>query len=112
VAIVGSLIDTVYTGRIGAAAANLPAALRGPVESSIGGANAVAAKLPAALADRLSAVAAVAFTTALGYGLVAAATIAALGAVVVVWKLPARHSVPEKASEHRRSPEPQAEAER
>ena len=91
VAIVGSLVGTVYTSRMSSAAAKLPVALRGPVESSIGGANAVAARLPASLGMRLSSTAADAFTTALGYGLAAAATIALLGAVVVVWKLPARH---------------------
>jgi EmrB/QacA subfamily drug resistance transporter len=110
VAIVGSLIDTVYTGRIGEAAAKLPAALRGPVESSIGGANAVAAKLPASMGDRLSSVAADAFTTALGYGLVAAATIAVLGALVALRKLPARHRAPSEGSEHPSALELGAEA--
>ncbi len=99
VAIVGSLIDTIYTDRIGEMAASLPAALRGPVESSIGGANAVAAKLPASLGGRLASVAADAFTTALGYGLVAAAAIALLGACVVMWKLPAHHREPVEATD-------------
>ena len=97
VAIVGSLISTIYTDRVGEAAASLPPALRAPVEASVGGANAVAAKLPATPGAQLSAVAADAFTTALGYGLVVAAIIAMLGAVVVVWKLPARHRRPEAA---------------
>lgn len=91
VAIVGSLVDTIYTDRVSDATASLPPALRGPVEASIGGANAVAAGLPASLGGHLAAVAADAFTTALGLGLVTAAAIALLGAVVVVWKLPARH---------------------
>ena len=93
VAVVGSLIDTIYRGRIGAAAASLPAALRDPVQTSVGGADAVAARLPAAAGARLASVAADAFTTALGYGLLVAAAIVLVGAGVVVWKLPARHAV-------------------
>lgn len=91
VAIVGSLIGTIYTGRIGDAAAGLPPALRDPVEASIGGANAVAARLPSASGAHLASAAADAFTTALGYGLLAAAAAALIGAGIVMWRLPARH---------------------
>ena len=91
VAIVGSLISTIYTSRIGDAAAGLPAALRGPVEASIGGADAVAARLPAPAGAQLASAAADAFTTALGYGLLAAAAVAVIGAGIVAWRLPARH---------------------
>jgi len=91
VAIVGSLINTIYTSRIGDAAAALPAKVQAPVESSIGGANAVAEHLPSPAGAHLVSAAADAFTTALGYGLLAAAAVALLGAGVVAWKLPARH---------------------
>ena len=91
VAIVGSLISSIYTGRIGDAAATLPPAVRAPVESSIGGANTVAARLPSAVGTHLASAAADAFTTALGYGLLVAAGAALLGAGIVVWKLPAHH---------------------
>lgn len=91
VAIVGSLINTIYTSRIGDTAAALPAKVQAPVESSIGGANAVAAHLPSHAGAHLVSAAADAFTTALGYGLLVAAAVALLGAGVVVWKLPARH---------------------
>jgi len=99
VAIIGSLIDTIYTSRIGDAAANLPPALRDPVQASIGAADAVAARLPAAAGTHLTAAAADAFTTALGYGLLVAAAIALLGAGIVVWRLPARHSAAPEATE-------------
>jgi hypothetical protein len=69
----------------------LPAKVQAPVESSIGGANAVAAHLPSHVGAHLVSAAADAFTTALGYGLLVAAAVALLGAGVVVWKLPARH---------------------
>ncbi|MEI6450204.1 MAG: MFS transporter, partial [Actinomycetes bacterium] len=92
VAVIGSLIDTVYTSRIGDATAGLPPALRGLVEQSVGAADAVAARLPSSVGAHLAAAAADAFTTALGYGLLAAAAIALLGAGIVLWKLPARHA--------------------
>lgn len=111
VAIVGSLIGTIYTSRIGDAAAGLPEALRDPVEASIGGANAVAARLPSAAGAHLASAAADAFTTALGYGLVAAAAVALIGAGIVVWKLPARHGVSPEAEEPLGSLALQVEAE-
>ena len=80
VAIVGSLIDTIYTSRIGDAAAGLPPALRGPVEASIGGANAVAARLPSAGELASPRRRRTRSRAALGYGLLAAAAIALLGA--------------------------------
>jgi EmrB/QacA subfamily drug resistance transporter len=95
VAIVGSLIDTIYTSRIGDAAAALPEILRGPVEASIGGADAVAARLPSPAGAHLASTAADAFTTAMGYGLLTAAAVAVIGAGIVAWRLPARHGAPE-----------------
>jgi EmrB/QacA subfamily drug resistance transporter len=91
VAVVGSLIETFYADRIADTAVHLPLALRGPVESSIGGAGAVATRLPAPEAALLTSAAADAFTAALGLGLLIAAVAALLGAGVVLWKLPARH---------------------
>ena len=91
VAVIGSLTTTIYSNRMGAATAQLPAALRIPVQASVGGANAVAAHLPPAQGAHLTSMAADAFTTALGFGLLVAAAISLIGAVIVVWKLPARH---------------------
>ena len=91
VAIVGSLIGTIYTSQISDVAAALPPGVRVPVESSIGGANAVAARLSSAAGADLTAAAADAFATALGYGLLVAAVVAFIGAGIVVWRLPARH---------------------
>jgi Na+/melibiose symporter-like transporter len=91
VAVVGSLIGTVYTSMVGDATAELPLAVRESAESSIGGANAIAARLPTATGADLASAAADAFTTALGYGLLVAAAAALIGAGIVAWKLPARH---------------------
>ena len=111
VAIVGSLIGTIYTSRIGDAAAGLPATLSGPVEASIGGANAVAARLPSAAGAHLTSAAADAFTAALGYGLLAAAAVALIGAGIVMWRLPARHGAAHEAEEPLGSLAVQADAE-
>jgi predicted MFS family arabinose efflux permease len=84
VAIVGSLIDSIYSNRISASAAQLPAALRDAVQASIGAADAVATRLPAAAGSHVTSAATAVFTTALGHGLLAATTIALIGAGVVV----------------------------
>ena len=99
VAVVGSLIETFYSNRITDTAATLPPALRGSVESSIGGAGAISARLPAPEATHLASAAADAFTTALGLGLLVAAAAVLLGAGIVLWKLPARHAAEPAASD-------------
>ena len=91
VAIVGSLIDTLYSGRMSGQTAGLPQAMQAHAQASVGGAHAVAAQLPAAAGGNLTLAAADAFTSAMGRGLLAAAVIALIGAAVVMWKLPARH---------------------
>ena len=88
-AVIGSLISSAYTSRLGDAAAGLPDAARAATEDSIGKANAVAAHLPAAEGARLAHAAAAAFTDAVGIGFVAAAAIALATAVVVRRWLPA-----------------------
>lgn len=110
VAIVGSLIDSIYSNRMGAATAQLPAALRGRVRASIGAADAVATHVSPTMGIHLTSAAAAAFTTALGYGLLAASAIALIGAGLVVWKLPARHAAaPEVLEAEGESDEPAIE---
>jgi len=96
----------VYSNRIGAATASLPAAARGLVEQSVGGANAVAARLPSAVGAQLESAAAGAFTTALGYGLLVTAAISLIGAGIVIWKLPARHAAAPATTEIHGVPAP------
>ena len=79
--------------------------------SPSGGANAVAARLPSAAGAHLASAVADAFTTALGYGLLAAAVVALIGAGIVVWRLPARHGRLAEAGEPVESPAIQAKAE-
>ena len=90
VAVIGSLIDTIYTSRITTAVTNLPPVLRDRAEASIGGANEVAAHLPLGVGIHLHASAAGAYTTALGFGLLATATLSLAFSGIVIWKLPSR----------------------
>ncbi len=93
VAVIGSLIDTIYASHISSAAAHLSPVLRGRVEASIGGANAVAAHLPSGTGAHLHSSAAAAYTTALGYGLIATAFLSLIFSGVVIWKLPSHHDI-------------------
>jgi EmrB/QacA subfamily drug resistance transporter len=89
-AIVGSLITSLYTSRIGDDVASLSEPARSAAEESIGQANAVAATLPASEGAHLTDSAASAFTGALGIGLAVAAGVAVLGSLAVRRWLPAQ----------------------
>lgn len=82
VAIVGSLISSLYSGDV-----------EGPAGDSIGAAAAVAARLPGDEGARVLASAADAFTDAMGVALLVAAGLAAVAAVVVLRFLGARSRV-------------------
>ena len=90
VAVVGSLISTVYASRVADDTAALPEAARVSAEDSVGQANAVAATLGEADGAALAGAAADAYTAALGIGLTVPALLALIGAVVVRRWLPAR----------------------
>jgi hypothetical protein len=92
VAIIGSIMNSVYSNRMTSAAAQLPANLRDTAQDSIGSAHAVAAHLPAAAAQHLDSAAADAFTHALGIGFLAAAISCAVAAPIVLRFLPDRRS--------------------
>ncbi len=96
VAVVGSLISSLYTNDIGGSLVGLPTEAQAGAENSVGAANAIAAQLPANAASNLLATAGDAFTQAMGFGLLVAASLAAATAVVVLRFLPAR----EPAAEH------------
>jgi MFS transporter, DHA2 family, multidrug resistance protein len=104
VAIIGSIVTSVYRSRMSDTAAALPANLRHAVGDSIGSAHAVAQHLPAATAQHLDAAAAAAFTDALGIAFLAAAISAAFAAPIVLRFLPGRRA-------HMRAPDRQPVAE-
>ena len=89
VAVVGSLVSSLYSNEVDSSLAGLPAEAQTRAEDSVGAASAIAAQLPADVATRLVATAADAFTQAMGIGLLVAAALAAATAVVVARFLPA-----------------------
>jgi EmrB/QacA subfamily drug resistance transporter len=92
VAIIGSIMNSVYGGRMTATASHLPAHLRHLVQDSIGSADRVSQHLPAAAAHHIETAAAQGFTHALGIGFLAAAISAALAAPIVKRLLPDRRT--------------------
>jgi len=95
VAVIGSLVSSLYSSDVDGSLGALPPQARAAAESSIGAANAIAAQLPPQAASELLARTGDAFTQAMGTGLLVAAALAAATAVVVVRFLPARESVAE-----------------
>ena len=90
-AVIGSLITSLYAGRMTESVSLLPDSARVAVEDSIGQANAVAATLPVDEGTKLTEAAADAFTSALGIGFAVAAGCSLIAAVAVKRFLPARH---------------------
>jgi hypothetical protein len=101
VAVVGSLLASLYASGIGAELPKLSESARARAEDSIGSAHLVASELPADQGTAILAAAGKAYTDALGMGLVLAALIAVLGAIVVRRRLPPRHlsATPQPAAE-------------
>jgi EmrB/QacA subfamily drug resistance transporter len=88
VAVMGSVISTIYGNRMEDAVAGLPPEASEAAADSIGGAAAVAAQLPPGAADALSSAAGVAFTDAMGIAMVVAAGVIFAGASVAARLLP------------------------
>ena len=90
VAIIGSLISSLYSNEVDGSLGALPAQAQARAEDSVGAASAMAAQLPPEAASDLLAKTGDAFTQAMGTGLLIAAVLAAATAVVVARFLPAR----------------------
>jgi EmrB/QacA subfamily drug resistance transporter len=90
VAIIGSLVSSLYSNDIEGSRDALPPEAQAAAEESIGAAGAVAAQLPPDAAAGLLATTGDAFTDAMGFGLLVAAALAATMAVLVLRFLPAR----------------------
>ena len=91
IAVVGSLIATLYTSGIEDEISTLSDRARGTAADSIGAAHVVASALPTDQGTQIMAAAGEAYTDALGIGLTLAAAMAVLGAILVRHRLPARH---------------------
>jgi EmrB/QacA subfamily drug resistance transporter len=90
VAVIGSLVSSLYSNDVEGSLGGLPPAAQAGAEGSVGAANAIAAQLPSDLASGVLATTGDAFTEAMGVGLLVAAVLAGLMAVVVARLLPAR----------------------
>ena len=95
VAVMGSIINTVYGNTMVEAVAGLPPQAAAAAADSVGAATRVAANLPAGAGAELVDAAKAAFSDALGNAVLVAAGVALVGAVLVAKFMPARH-LPEK----------------
>jgi hypothetical protein len=95
VAVIGSLVSSLYSRDVDGSLGGLPPEAQAAAEDSIGAASAIAAQLPPDAASGVLATTGEAFTQAMGVGLLIGAVLAALAAVVVVRFLPAREHAAE-----------------
>jgi EmrB/QacA subfamily drug resistance transporter len=93
VAVIGSLITSLYSSDVEGSLVGLPPDAQARAEDSVGAANAIAAQLPPEAASGLLATTGEAFTQAMGTGLLVAAAFAAVTAVVVARFLPGREPI-------------------
>jgi EmrB/QacA subfamily drug resistance transporter len=107
VAIVGSLVNSLYAHDVDGSLGGLPAQAQAQAEESVGAASAIAAHLPADAASGLVTTTGEAFTQAMGIGLLVAAALAAATAVVVLRFLPARECPLAEADAGSLDPQPQ-----
>src|SRR5207244_3268411 len=112
VAIVGSLMSSLYSSDVGGSLAGLPVEAQARADDSVGAASAIAAQLPPKAASDLLATTGNAFTQAMGTGLLVAAALAAVAAVVVARFLSGREPVAASADVTRRDAQPIADADR
>lgn len=99
VAVIGSVMNTVYSGRMQEAVAGLQPAAAEAAGDSVGAASKIASQLPGETGSRLLDAAAVAFTDALGTAVLVAAGVAIVGAVLVAKFMPPRHLPLDEESE-------------
>ncbi len=107
VAVVGSLVSSLYSTDVEGSLDALPPKTQAAAESSVGAASAIAAQLPPNAASELLATTGNAFTQAMGTGLLVAAALAGAMAVIVIRFLPSRESVEARVAN--RDPRPAAD---
>ncbi len=90
VAVIGSIMNTVYSDRMTAVVAPLPPQIASPAKDSVGAAMAIAERLPGDAGHLLSTAAGNGFVDALHSGGLAAAAVVLIGAAVVAVMMPPR----------------------
>jgi len=103
VAVIGSLVNSIYRTDLEPHVTGLPAPAREAAGESIGAAGAVAAHLPGDAGSALMAGAADAFTGAMGIGMVVAGAVSLAAAVLVARVLPGKPAPEPVAAERRGS---------
>jgi EmrB/QacA subfamily drug resistance transporter len=88
VAVVGSLVNSLYADDLGESVGGLPPAVQAAAEESVGAASAVAAQLPPEAGASLLSAASTAFVDAMGVGLAVGAALGVATAVAVARLLP------------------------
>ncbi len=101
VAVMGSVMNTVYSSRMEDAVARLPAEAASTARDSVGAASKIASMLPAEVGTRLVDAARTAFSDALGVAVLVAAGVALAGAVCVAKFMPPRHLPKDEGSRTR-----------
>ena len=91
VAVIGSVINSVYSGRMDEAVTGLPPEAADAARDSVGAASRIASTLPAEVGTRLAAAARAAFSDALGVAVLVGAGVALVGAVLIAKFMPPRH---------------------
>ncbi len=109
VAVIGSLVSSLYTNDVEGSLGGLPAEAQARAEGSIGAASAIAAHLPPHAASELLATTSDAFTQAMGVGLLVAAAFAATTAVIVSRFLPDREPATAEAEAAKHTVQPLAD---
>ena len=99
VAVIGSVINTVYGNRMEGAVAGLPPDAARAASDSVGAASRIASMLPTEVAGGLADAANKAFTDGLGMAVLVSAAAAFVGAVLVARFMPARHLPVEQGGE-------------
>ena len=95
VAVIGSVINTAYSGRMDEAVAGLPPEAASAAGDSVGAASKIASTIPAEAGVRLADAAKAAFTDALGLAVLVSAGVALTGAVLIAKFMPPHH-LPER----------------
>jgi MFS transporter, DHA2 family, multidrug resistance protein len=98
VAVMGSLVSSLYSNDVSGSVGALPPQAQAAAEDSVGGAAAIAAQTPGDAGATLLAVAGQAFTDAMGIALIVAAALAAITALLVARFLPGSEAA---VAEHR-----------
>ena len=91
VAIIGSIMNTVYREQMAAPTASLPAPARDAARDSVGAALQVAQQIGSPAGDALAEAARLGFVDAMGVAALASATVVIIGAGIVFRWLPAHH---------------------